>query len=194
MSDNQLNPHLVALEQEARELVNDAKRIACKDFAALCKGHDNADGHIISLAYLSGSADGLPANKRPTIGGMTPDAVGIAVSGYEGLPPISASNETERKAELQDRLRIAGDIKDSANKLYEKLIGVADSELSGIDQEELVREFEQLPCLCAVIRSYAYGEYPQVDLDVPGLMTDALLMDMESAAEWTEEMDGPSPV
>lgn len=42
---------------------------------------------------------------------MVPDAVGIAVSGYEGLPPISASNETERKAELQDRLHIAGGIK-----------------------------------------------------------------------------------
>ncbi|GBR54223.1 hypothetical protein CSR02_12780 [Acetobacter pomorum] len=191
MSDNHLNPHLVALEHEARELVNEAKRIACKDFAALCKGGENADGHIISLAYLSGCVDGLPADKRPTIGGMAPDAVGIAVSGYEDLPSISAGNEMERKAELYDRLQIVGDIKDTANKLYENLIGVADCELSGINQDELVREFEQLPCLCAVIRSYAYGEYPQVDLDVPGLMTDALLVDMASAAEWTEEVDPP---
>lgn len=193
MSDSHLNPHLVSLEQEARELVNEAKRIVCKDFAALCKGHDNADGHIISLAYLSGCADGLPAEKRPTLGGMAPDAVGIAVSAYEGLSPISACNDIERKEVLHDRLRIAGDIKDSANKLYERLIGVADRELSGIDNEELVREFEHLPCLCAVIRSYAYGEYPQVDLDVPGLMTDALLLDMESAVEWTEEVDPPAP-
>ncbi|GCD53597.1 hypothetical protein [Acetobacter pasteurianus] len=193
MPDSHLNPHLVELEQEARGLVNESMRIACKDFAALCKGGDNLDSHIISLAYLSGFADGLPANQRPTIGGMAPDPVGIAASAYYNLPPISADNEKERKEKLQDRIRLAGEIKGSAGKLYERLIGVADCELSGISKGEIVREFEKLPGLCAVIRSYAYGEYPQVDLDVLGLMNDALLIDMECAAEWIGEMDAPSP-